>query len=215
MASVVLWFVALSGMVTATAPAVRAQVDAGTDSLGTARVLSRGLDSPSGMALDGDMLLVSNAEGGFANNGFVPTELDASTGKVIRVISGSGYRFNSPSSLATAGGAVYVTSPGSSASASGSVTVLNASSGVVRVVAGASYRFEGPGPMVVSGEHLFVLDSGTYNLPGSITEVNTATGKLIRVISGPSYELSAPDGIVLERGDLFISDSDLGKGGSV
>ena len=144
MASVVLWFVALSGMVTATAPAVRAQVDAGTDSLGTARVLSRGLDSPSGMALDGDMLLVSNAEGGFANNGFV-TELDASTGKVIRVISGSGYRFNSPSSLATAGGAVYVTSPGSSASASGSVTVLNASSGaLVRVVAGASYRFEGP-----------------------------------------------------------------------
>src|ERR1019366_3353446 len=95
-------------------------------------------------------LFVANGYGGNSL-----TELSASTGKLVRVLSGSSYRFNYPDALALSGGYLFVAN-----GAGRSVTELNASTGkLVRVISGSSYRFIGPDALAVSSGDLFVANA--------------------------------------------------------
>ena len=77
------------------------------------------------MALDGPDLFVANSGTDNTDNdvGSV-TELDASTGALVRVISGSAYQFNDPSAMVLDGRDLFVANRGG-----GSVTELNGSTG--------------------------------------------------------------------------------------
>ena len=66
------------------------------------------------------------------------TELSASTGALVQVISGSSYGFNDPDAVSSDGTDVWVTN-----SAGDSVTELSASTGaLVQVISGSSYGFD-------------------------------------------------------------------------
>jgi hypothetical protein len=181
---------------------------------------------PAAMVLDGDDLFVANWDNslivgpgnpkGTSNGQGSVTELNASTGALVRVVSAPAYRLDGPGAMVLAGDDLVLANDGNSfmignaGNASGnSLTELNASTGaLVRVVSAPAYRFDGPGAMVVDGEDLFVANASG----GSLTELNASTGKLLRVISAPAYRFSGPGAMVLAGDDLFVADA---SGGSV
>ena len=68
------------------------------------------------------------------------TELSASTGALVQVISGSSYGFQYPDGISSDGTDVWVANETGS-----SVTELSASTGaLVQVISGSSYGFSGP-----------------------------------------------------------------------
>ena len=68
------------------------------------------------------------------------TELSASTGALVKVISGSAYEFDGPDAVASDGTHVWVANAGGTA-----VTELSASTGaLVKVISGSGYGFDNP-----------------------------------------------------------------------
>ena len=66
------------------------------------RVLRWGFNRPDALTVAGDDLFVAN------NFGNSVTELDISTGALVRVVSGPAYRFNDPDALAVTSGDLFV-----------------------------------------------------------------------------------------------------------
>jgi hypothetical protein len=176
-------------------------------------------NGPDAIAPSGPDLFVANEDGNSI------TELNASTGSLVRVISASRYRFNGPDAIAPSGPDLFVANGGPRGALDGdrgpslppasgtSVTELNASTGrLVRVISASSYGFSGPHAIAVSGPDLFVanrkgpiraefLPNGT-----SVTELSASTGRLVRVISGSSYGFDGPDALAVSGLDLFVAN---------
>ena len=157
---------------------------------------------PRALALRGPDLFVANEGDGVGGSSV--TELNASTGALVRVISGPRYNFFGPSALALRGPDLFVANY-----YGGQVTELNASTGtLVRVISGAAYKFYEPVALVLRGPDLFVADmvSSRSGGGGSVTEVNASTGALVRVISGAAYKFDNPRALVLRGPDLFVAN---------
>jgi hypothetical protein len=153
-----------------------------------------GFDGPDALVLSGPDLFVAN----YLSRGSV-TEIDASTGALVRVISGLEYQFYGPDALAASGGNLLV------ANNFGSVTEFNASTGaLVRVISGAKYQFDQPGALAVWGDDLFVANAANQT-NGSLTELDASTGALVRVISFSQY---GPGAMAPSGPDLFVVTGD-------
>jgi hypothetical protein len=146
------------------------------------------------MTVVGDDLFVGNGSGSSV------TELDASTGALVRVLSSPAYKFSYPQAMAVAGRDLFV------ANATGnSVTELDASTGaLVKVLSGPAYKFNGPEATAVAGDDLFVGNGGG----SSVTELDAFTGALVKVLSGPAYKFNEPQGMAVAGGDLFVANGD-------
>jgi hypothetical protein len=149
------------------------------------------------------------------NGDFVPaasiTELNATTGKFVRVISGPADEAEDQEAMAPSGPDLFLAGFGYSATAGDRVVELNAATGKqVRVISGRAYHFSGPDAVVRDGDELFVANFGSY--PYALTEINAFTGKLVRVVSGPGYQFAGPDDIAPDGPNLFVAN---GLGGSV
>jgi hypothetical protein len=84
------------------------------------------------------------------------TEVDAATGSLLGVVSGSAYDFDGPYAMALDGPDLFVASYGGSCSGA-RVTELDAATGVlVRVIRGPVYGFGQPSAMAIMGGDLFV-----------------------------------------------------------
>jgi hypothetical protein len=115
-------------------------------------------------------LLVSGPDVFVANVFGSVTEVLASTGALVRVVSGP--------------------------HANSSLTEVNASTGaLVKVLSAPQYHFDGPNALAVSGPDLFVASNGTATVTtsSSVTELNAATGSVVRVLSGPRFQFSYAD----------------------
>jgi hypothetical protein len=131
------------------------------------RVLGWGFASPASIASDGTHVWVANFD---ANS---VTELSATTGRLVQVISGASYQFNGPNSVVSDGTHVWVVN----ISGNGSVTELSAKTGgLVKVISGSPYNFEDATSVASDGTHVWVANSG------SVTELSAKTGRLIKVI---------------------------------
>ena len=164
----------------------------------------------------GPDLFVANS---FANS---VTELDTSTGVLVRVLSGAKYHFEDPVALVLNAGDLFVLSSG------GSVAELDSVNGRAGE-GGLGTRLSAQGQadaMILDGNDLFVAGGRSGLAPGTlvggaITEVNTSTGGLVKVVSGPSYQFADADAMVLDRNDLFVANGGPGlfsgtsAGGSV
>jgi hypothetical protein len=141
------------------------------------------------------------------------TEVDASNGRLIRVISGSQYDFGwDPGPVAADHRYVFVA--GSADGNDESVAEVDASTGrLVRLIEGAAYGFNGIAGMAADGADLFVAndteDTGgsVPGADGSVTEVDISTGNLVRVISGASYRFDYPEAIGAAGGRVFVASS--------
>ncbi len=143
------------------------------------------------------------------------TELNASTGRVLKVISGKSYRFNFPGSMAFDGPDLFVANAepqSANGRGRGSITELNVLSGaLVRVISGPPYDFLAPS-LAISKGHLFVVEGPTgASLDGaspggrSVTEYDVRTGAVLRVISASKYRLDETDAVQTVGGDVFVS----------
>ena len=159
-----------------------------------------GAEIPTAIAAAGNRLWVANslyaATGG--NDGGAVTELSASTGAPIRVISGRRYRLTDPEAIAADSGRVWVVNGNG-----GSVTELDAGTGApIRVISGRRYRFSDPWGIAVGGTSVWVADGDG----GLLTEFSAGTGALIRVISGQRYQLSGPAAITAAGNRLWVTN---------
>ena len=113
-------------------------------------VLGRGgFNEPRAVTVAGNHVWVANF------NGNSVTELDATTGTVVRSLSARRYGFRSPWAITATGNHVSVVS-----SDGDSVTEINATTGaLVRVISGPAYQFGGPVAVAAGrGDHLWVVD---------------------------------------------------------
>jgi outer membrane protein assembly factor BamB len=169
------------------------------------------LEDPIALALVGGDLFVTDNLNSIDLPGSV-TELNASTGALVRVISGPKYEFESPDAIASSGPDLFVAN---GVYPDGSVTELNTTTGaLVRVISGKAYGFCDPSAIVSRGADLFVANKGRVEFSNgspassgfSVTEVDASTGALVRVISGPKYEFDSPDAVASSGPDLFVAN---------
>ena len=82
------------------------------------------------------------------------TELSASTGALVQVISGSSYGFDGPDAISSDGTHVWVANSGNS------VTELSASTGaLVQVISGSGYGFDAPEAISSDGTDVWVANA--------------------------------------------------------
>ncbi len=125
------------------------------------------------MAVSGDDLFVANYIGGrsvFAVGGSI-TEVNVSSGNLVRVISGKAYGFDHPIAMALFGEDLFVAN-NPVAGGGGWVTELSASTGALaRVISGPAYHFDWPTDLVLRGNELFASN----NSGNSVTEFRAST----------------------------------------
>jgi hypothetical protein len=82
------------------------------------------------------------------------TEFSASTGALVKIISGSSYRFDAPDTIASYGTHIWVVNDGDS------VTELSASTGALaKIISGSTYRFDGPSGITAASTHIWVANT--------------------------------------------------------
>jgi hypothetical protein len=161
-------------------------------------------NDPDAMTVAGGDLIVANYKGNSV------TELDASTGALVRVV-----RDYSPAAMAVVGDDLFVTTGFSGYDGDGSVTELDASTGaVVRLLGIPAYYFSNPHPdaMAVAGDDLFVGNGSGNGLVNAVNELDASTGAVVRVLSGPAYKFNLPVAMTVVGDDLFVGN---GSGSSV
>ena len=82
---------------------------AASNALTGPHVLGWGFSGPNGVSSDGTHVWVADGEGSPLDEGGLVTELNASTGALVQVISGSGYAFEGPAGISSDGKDVWVT----------------------------------------------------------------------------------------------------------
>ncbi len=158
-------------------------------------------DAPSGLAMAGGELWVTN------KNGNSVTEIDPANGSLVSILSGASYGFDKPIAITSAGSDLFIANRGSG----GSVTEINPTTGAaVKVISGSQFDFDKPVAITASGSTLLVLNKGNVkkdpSVPGSITEIDASTGDLIQVISGSSYAFKDPVAVAVSGPNAFVAD---------
>jgi DNA-binding beta-propeller fold protein YncE len=145
------------------------------------RISPGALGAPDAIAVAGSRVWVANSGYEDGGPGWV-TELSATTGALIQVISGRRYAFTDPQALAVDGNTLWVADGTGNA-----VTELNATTGaLIRVISGGRYQLADPAAIAAAAGSVWVA-SGAAN---SLTQISARTGALIRVISAQRYHLS-------------------------
>jgi outer membrane protein assembly factor BamB len=169
------------------------------------------LTEPGPMAVSGSHLWIANDQ--YWN----VTELNASNGSLVRVISAKADELNGPGPMAVSGSHVWVSN-----AAGDSITELNASSGaLVRVInarAGCcaprsgTFEWAGPTALTVSGPHLWVADLHNYangaTSVSSVAEFNVSDGSLVRVIKAKADGFNFPRSIAVSQGHVWVLNGD-------
>ena len=134
------------------------------------------------------------------------TEIDASTGALVKVVRQLPYRFGNIMAMVPDGPDLYVLNQPVMNNQAPSIVELNTSTwALVRVISGEQYKLSDPFSMVLSGGKLFVANSqGAFENRGSVTEVDASTGALARVMDGPAYRLVFPFAVQADGNDLFV-----------
>ena len=150
------------------------------------RVFANGwsFGGPTNVLLDGSNLFVAGQA--------TVTELNTSTGALVRLVPPAWYGFSSPNAMVRHGDELYVLNSDQTEG----VTVLNASSGAAMGVLSGGFDF--PEALAAYSDELCA--SPPYGCPNfAVTEVNGNSGAVVRVISGGSFDY--PDAMVVDGAD--------------
>jgi alpha-tubulin suppressor-like RCC1 family protein len=151
--------------------------------------------NPDAIAVDSTHVWVANYDDDSV------TELSASTGAVVQVISGANDGFGGPAAIASDGTHVWV------ASADNTVTELSASTGaVIQVISDPS--LDVPGGIAVDGSHVWVANSNG----NSVTEFSASSGAFVQVLNNATYQFGGPDAISSDGTHVWVAN---GASGSV
>jgi hypothetical protein len=154
---------------------------------------SYGFNGGLSVIFDGSHIWTANTYGNSL------TELDATTGALVRVVAGSQYAFNHPWTLALAGGFLWVTNPDGN-----TVTEVNPADGsLVRVLSGANYQFNAPRGMSSFMGHVWVANE----FGNTLTEIKASDGSMIRVLSGGSYGFVHPNTLTDDGDHVWVTNT--------
>ena len=159
------------------------------------------------IALDRDgHLWVANADY------FGITEIEASTGKVIRVIDDKADGFIDPGGIAVSGNDVWVVSGGvtyaNGTSHVGTVTELNATTGeLIRTVSVKRHGITGLDAVSVDANDVWVMADGGSR----IAELSSRTGKVVLVHRGRE-NFAESSGMALSDGHLWVASPEISDG---
>lgn len=164
------------------------------------------IDQPDAMTTSGNDLFIAN----WGRNSV--TEIDISTGSVIKVLSAPAYQLNGPDALAVSGKDLFVASAAGGYGNQGTVTEIDISTGaVVRAVSSPADHFYSPDSLVVNGPDLFVVNYGadppSPSEPGSVSELDVSTGAVLEVIDGPAYHFATPEAAALVGHKLLVANA--------
>ena len=157
------------------------------------RVFGGGFTGPDAVSSDGTHVWVANQYGNSV------TELDAATGKFVRVITGPAFGFNQPDAISSDGTHVWVANQHGN-----SVTELDAATGaLVQVLSEVrAIGFNEPHGDLL-GRHPRV---GHQRLNNSVTELDAATGALVQVLSGSSYGFNCPEAVSSDGTHVWVAN---------
>jgi hypothetical protein len=155
--------------------------------------IGHAFNGPDSTAFDGQNVWVANYGGNSVN------EINASTGLLVRSVSGGAYGFAEPDGLSFDGTHLWV------ANANGGVTEVDPSTGaLIRTLSGGSYGFSVPRTMTSDGTHLWVVNTN------SVTEVNESDGNWVQSLAGASdgfpNATDGPTGVAFDGSHLWVTD---------
>ena len=156
-------------------------------------------DKPVAITASGSTLLVLN-QGHTKNDPSAPgsiTEIDASTGGLIQVISGSSYAFEDPVALAVSGPDVFVADHTNNA-----VTEVVISDGSIeQVITGGG--LDGPDGLGISSGYVWVSDS----VSSAATQIDASTGAIIGTYNNNdgAYGFGSPSVVLGTTSDVYIT----------
>jgi DNA-binding transcriptional ArsR family regulator len=137
------------------------------------------------------------------------TELNATTGRRIRVLTAPSYGFSNPVAMALVGGDLVV---GNSGNAS-LIEINPTTGGLVRIVdatqyiAGTAAFLATPGGLWVAGcspaDTVVCLGQSA----DSLIELDPATGSVIHQVSASDHLLYSPDALAAVGGQLWVADT--------
>jgi hypothetical protein len=172
-----------------------------------ASATSAAFDHPGAIALDGDgHLWIANQDR------FGVTEVQASTGKVIRHVNAKADGFIDPTSIAVSGNNVWVVSGGveqtNGTSRYGMATELNAASGnLVRTINLKKHGVTGLSAVSADSKHVWISADGG----DQVVELSNATGRIVRVFRG-RVKFVESGGIYSDGRHVWISSLESSEG---
>jgi hypothetical protein len=151
-----------------------------------------------------DRLWVVNKGTAFGRDAGV-TEINATSGRLIRVLSSPGYQFDQPNGIAVGGSHVWVTNgatqqqPTTPDGATGnSVTEIAAASGsVVRVISGPKYQINYAFSVAILRAHVWVASAS------GLTEINAANGSPAHFFKGTGKVETSPEALAVAGPQLW------------
>jgi DNA-binding beta-propeller fold protein YncE len=154
-------------------------------------VVSYELDEPTAIASTGTDVFVANTKGNSV------TMINASTGALVKVLSGGSYGFAEPVAISASGSDVWVVNEGGA-----SVTELNATTGAfVRLISNfSSTIFDNPVAISSDGKHVWVADE----LGNDVVELSAATGNVVTTLTTPIYPFNSPDAISSDGTHVWV-----------
>jgi outer membrane protein assembly factor BamB len=153
------------------------------------------LNGPEGIAIAGGMVWITNA-----NNNSV-AELDASSGHVVRTLSGASYRFSASYLIAADASHIWIPN-GSASNANSTITELSASSGnVIAVLKEGSHGLDYPAAIADDGKHVWITSGAN-----SLIELDASSGRWIRTITLPG---ASAGGISIVGNDVWIGGGEM------
>ena len=159
---------------------------------------------PIAIAFDGAHVWVANV---FGNS---VTEIDTTSGSVLRVIDARADDFVTPIALAVSDSHVWIVNEGvrGDRRGTGSITELNANSGaLIRVIKVRAAHFDNPAAIAIGGRHVWVSNLETSSAGGSITDIDERRGSITRVVSSLGDYFDGPVAIAAQGNDVWIVSS--------
>jgi uncharacterized small protein (DUF1192 family) len=184
------------------------------------RVTYRSIDGPGWEFSYPDAVAVAGNRAWVGNSTGSVTEVNATTGALIRVITASRYDLYRPAAITTRGSTVWIANSyfNGNGTNTSSVTEIDARTGaLIRVITAGQYQLYGPTGIAIAGNTVWVANSGlntSGNQIASVTEINARTGALIRVITAERYQLYGPTGIAIAGNTVWVANSGLNTSGN-
>jgi len=156
------------------------------------RVIPR-FAQPTQMILVGGRLWVCNDGGNYLS------EVNASTGAVIRTAGGRADRLSDPSDITTNGRFLWVTNYGDNL-----ITELSALDGsLMRVIHPAGIRFQNASAISYSDGYIWVAAGGNVNHSSEIVELSASSGAIVRVVK---RDIWAPETIDAVGSQVWVGN---------
>jgi serine/threonine protein kinase/outer membrane protein assembly factor BamB len=151
-----------------------------------------GFKDPTGIAVEGTHIWIANHKGRSV------TELNASNGHLVQVLSDHKYGFSGPYGIAVDRAHIWVANFNGN-----SVTELNASNGhLVQVLSDHKYGFSNPYGIADDGTHIWVTNSRG----NSVTELNASNGSLVQVLPASVGHFNEPWGIADDGTHIWVTN---------